>query len=560
MLVDDPNDVIHIALAFHDPTGSYTMHAGVTLASVFSNTKQSVCAYILHDKTLTTENRQNFESLAAKFHKKVQFIEVVSPNFWESICIRNKNAKLMTKGVFYRLLLPEILLRIDKIIYLDCDVIVDMDIKELWELNLEGKPIAAKSYWSKKEYNQYLFNSGVMILSLNMLRKKYSILNSMVQFFNLFPDAQAPDQDFLNWLTQGNFLNLESKYNILVNVEDVEKFPSGHRILHFGGEKPWNDYVGSCSFEYWKYALLTPWAEDVPDNLYKMGLNTKKKFNQLQIDLKNIQENCDNQLASHDILVTNLFNAALGEKIKSLTTFIAQITQQRVVQGPFKGMFIGIDSSWGAGDICPKLLGTYEKELHPVFEEVTQSTYQWVLDIGCAEGYYAVGLALTIPTANVIAFDTDDRARQICLAAAVANDVRGRIQVAPNCTLKLLKNVIEMTTKDGNRCLIKMDVEGYEYELLFPEVIPKLKLCDIIVECHDFRRGGLTQTLMQRLSLSHDIHMIHQVERTPITGPFLAHLSALDRWLVVNEGRLEANHWLFCKAIHFLSCRKPSPQ
>jgi methylase of polypeptide subunit release factors len=64
--------------------------------------------------------------------------------------------------------------------------------------------------------------------------------------------------------------------------------------------------------------------------------------------------------------------------------------------------------------LVPKLLGSYEAELHPVLDQVIRNNYETIIDVGCAEGYYAVGLALSLPTTHVHAFDIDSRARELC--------------------------------------------------------------------------------------------------------------------------------------------------
>ena len=60
----------------------------------------------------------------------------------------------------------------------------------------------------------------------------------------------------------------------------------------------------------------------------------------------------------------------------------------------------------------PKLIGSYEEEVHPIIEEIIRRRYSIVVNIGCAEGYYAVGFALRIPDAIVYAFDVDTTAQQ----------------------------------------------------------------------------------------------------------------------------------------------------
>jgi hypothetical protein len=58
-------------------------------------------------------------------------------------------------------------------------------------------------------------------------------------------------------------------------------------------------------------------------------------------------------------------------------------------------------------DASAKFLGTYEQELHGVIEKAMESHPKFVLNIGCAEGFYAVGLAIRLNDAQVFAADSD---------------------------------------------------------------------------------------------------------------------------------------------------------
>lgn len=65
-----------------------------------------------------------------------------------------------------------------------------------------------------------------------------------------------------------------------------------------------------------------------------------------------------------------------------------------VKSGPFRGLqYIVAESICSA--LVPKLLGSYESELHETLERLLCNDYDLVLDIGCAEGFYAVGIAKT---------------------------------------------------------------------------------------------------------------------------------------------------------------------
>src|SRR5687767_13183612 len=78
----------------------------------------------------------------------------------------------------------------------------------------------------------------------------------------------------------------------------------------------------------------------------------------------------------------------------------------RVRHGVFAGMHYPAMEAAGSA-IFPKLAGCYEAELRSLMEQIVRTPYTTVVDVGCAEGYYAVGLALRMPQVNVLAFDMD---------------------------------------------------------------------------------------------------------------------------------------------------------
>ena len=93
---------------------------------------------------------------------------------------------------------------------------------------------------------------------------------------------------------------------------------------------------------------------------------------------------------------------------------IASSPDLTVRNGPFRGMRYPERASVGSA-LVPKLLGSYERELQPVLEDILAREHSEIVDIGCAEGYYAVGLALRLPAARVFAYDTNVMAIDLCL-------------------------------------------------------------------------------------------------------------------------------------------------
>src|SRR6266851_9749367 len=104
-----------------------------------------------------------------------------------------------------------------------------------------------------------------------------------------------------------------------------------------------------------------------------------------------------------------------------------------VQSGPFEGMRYLPELLTSKKAIryalLPKILGCYESQLHDVLRQVSGRNYHKVVNIGCAEGYYAVGLSLLLPDACVFAFDIDQDARFLCQGMARLNAVQDRVVV-----------------------------------------------------------------------------------------------------------------------------------
>jgi hypothetical protein len=206
-----------------------------------------------------------------------------------------------------------------------------------------------------------------------------------------------------------------------------------------------------------------------------------------------------------------------------------------VLGGPFKGMRY-VRASVGSV-FSPKLVGSYEAQLHPFIERVTRGSYDIVIDIGCAEGYYAVGLLLRMQTARCIAFDTDAHAQELCLEMADLNGVSPRIQVHGCCDPKALSAVL------CGRAFILADCEGAEFDLLDPAAIPGLRDCDILVELHDFIRPGLTLALQERFGATHKMEIIEEQVRDSARYPQLGFLTRIERDMAVQEFRPARMQW-----------------
>ena len=213
-----------------------------------------------------------------------------------------------------------------------------------------------------------------------------------------------------------------------------------------------------------------------------------------------------------------------------------------VMQGPLAGMDFLPQSAEGCH--IAKLLGCYEQPLQPFIEEAINFAYSTILNIGCAEGYYAVGMARRMPNTQVLAFDLNPKAQEVCATLAQKNGVSDRIKVGA------LFKPEDFKAYESQKVLVLCDIEGAEKDLLNPEVAPALKGMNLIVESHECLIPGITQTLIDRFMDTHQITLIQdngqrQLQNAPQWFNNLAHL---DQLLATWEWRSGATPWLVMKA------------
>lgn len=211
-----------------------------------------------------------------------------------------------------------------------------------------------------------------------------------------------------------------------------------------------------------------------------------------------------------------------------------------VRSGPFAGLVLPGRSAEGCR--VPKLLGTYEQELHPVLEELPGRGYEAVVDIGCAEGYYAVGLARLLPDVTVYAYDVNEKARQTCRNLAETNGVAARVKVGT------LFRHEDFESFSSQRTLVICDIEGGETALLDPQAAAALAGMDILVELHDCFDRSISERVLGRFGASHR-HTIYRAAGRDIEAfRELADFAHLDQLLAFWEWRSGPTPWAFLRA------------
>lgn len=190
-----------------------------------------------------------------------------------------------------------------------------------------------------------------------------------------------------------------------------------------------------------------------------------------------------------------------------------------------------------------KILGSYEMELHPVLSGLKGNNYQIIIDIGCADGYYAVGLALMFPKAKVYAYDIDNTVLELCKEVCRINNVENRV---------MLRNRIEKNDlfqfSNTIRGLLICDCEGYESLLFDANVAQHLSNFDLIIETHDYKDLEISTILKKVFAETHETSFIQSVGDIQKAKYYnfseLEGLSLDERLEILKENRPTTMEWL----------------
>lgn len=258
----------------------------------------------MHDNTLTDGNRDKFIQIANRYGASLKFYNVEELcadkiNRYVELVPSVKNARV-SRGAFFKFLIPEVLDEdIEKVIYLDSDIIVNLDINELWQIELGDHPVAAVENFGLKvvdplKYSDLLrdgfakvedyFNSGMLVMNLKVLRSEEDNLLSGIKFRGEHPRYRLFDQEILNYLFSTRCLKLPMKFNCLVIHMRMlgygENFTPKEEIYHYAaGEYTFGlDISDSFNRLWWSYFIETPWfSVDTLNKIFKGAIDSLLK-------------------------------------------------------------------------------------------------------------------------------------------------------------------------------------------------------------------------------------------------------------------------------------------
>ena len=211
---------------------NYAPYYGIMLTSLFDNNKNVSFSIYLMTEGLTKTTIDKFNQLTESNKAELTIITIDEKNL-PNCPIRDRD--YITLPAYFRILAPIVNPDIDKILYLDGDIIINGDIMPLWNTDLNNYALAAAKDNLYKDFNRHktlnipqdipYFNSGVLLFNLNYWREHH-IMEKCFEVIKSMPEKlDYHDQDTLNIVLQNKILYLPLKYNF--------QYPFVHKVRHY---------------------------------------------------------------------------------------------------------------------------------------------------------------------------------------------------------------------------------------------------------------------------------------------------------------------------------------
>ncbi len=274
---------INIALASDN---NYAEHMAIAILSILENAKKSdkLCFYIL-DNGISREVKDVIDFFIKKNKALIKYFDLKNqPEFTN----RFENCKVGDLHIsitgYYRFMIAELMPKIDKIIYLDCDILVEKSLSDLYKINIDDYYIGAVedvgyAHWRQTNpemiHKFFYINSGVLLINAKKWREDnigQKLLDYAIAGENI---GYGQDQPVINVICKEKCLPLDYKWNVQdsfyrpgvevstnKNKKAILEAAKNPFVLHFTAPvKPWNNYITLPKGElYLKYVRNTPWS------------------------------------------------------------------------------------------------------------------------------------------------------------------------------------------------------------------------------------------------------------------------------------------------------------
>lgn len=261
-------DPIHIALTFDN---GFWAPAYATMRSVCVSTrrKHDLVFHLCH-RPLSEEHRADLLKIESEFGATLRFYDLSQTKHFQDLLGRvPKNHRLgdipYARFVMDRFLPAEV----ERLIYLDCDMMVVSPIEEIWEADLNGKPVAAvRDAWGKflaaerdlrgrggvLDPADPYFNAGLLVIDMEHWRQEQIAEKLEVVIADGRAEKLGVSQNVLNLILRDNWQPLDPMWNVTGPKPEHERM--GAHLLHYTGyAKPWKLYARVAFFRLYRHVM-----------------------------------------------------------------------------------------------------------------------------------------------------------------------------------------------------------------------------------------------------------------------------------------------------------------
>lgn len=201
---------------------NYVPYCGIMLTSLLMNNQgEKVHVYIMVEEELSVRNKKRFAKLAASYEATIKYVRVEKSLFEK---YPTRNMAYWSLAMYYRILAAELLpIDVEKVLYLDCDIIVTKSIRFLYDIDLAGKALGVvpdvflhvDEVYERLQYPKKdgYFNSGVLLMNLNYWREHNCIDVCLKYLTEHYESLLANDQDLLNAVLHDKTVEIPLTYN-----------------------------------------------------------------------------------------------------------------------------------------------------------------------------------------------------------------------------------------------------------------------------------------------------------------------------------------------------------
>lgn len=252
---------------------NYVKYAGILMTNLTElHPRQRLCFHFACDgieaddqKRLAAFARQH-RNVKIKLYDLSSQLDLLNP-------ISKAAPQRLHRAVLLRILLPSVInTKLERLVYMDVDVICCQPLDELFSVDLEGHPAGAVAGPDSKRNADRLklksgrnYCAGLLVFNLPVWRRKQITQRVVSCYQERTEELVLLEQDALNLVLDGDFLTLDKKYNLLIEVNNplMQKYKDQAAVLHCVNEaKQW---TAGCLPEirelYWQYVRISPWPE-----------------------------------------------------------------------------------------------------------------------------------------------------------------------------------------------------------------------------------------------------------------------------------------------------------